>query len=59
MITRRHFLAGGAAALATPMLAACGRGPADAIDGGQLLTATDVHVADYPTVTAEIGRAHV
>lgn len=52
MITRRHFLAGSAAALATPMLAACGRGPAAASDGGQLLTATDVHVADYPTVTA-------
>ncbi|WMJ71123.1 TRAP transporter substrate-binding protein [Stenotrophomonas sp. 24(2023)] len=52
MITRRHFLAGSAAALATPMLAACGRGTGPAIAGGQLLTATDVHVADYPTVTA-------
>ena len=52
MITRRHFLAGGATALATPLLAACGRGPGPDAAGGQLLTATDVHVADYPTVTA-------
>ena len=52
MITRRNFLAGGAAALATPMLAACSRGPGGSVDGGALLTATDVHVADYPTVTA-------
>ena len=52
MITRRHFLAGGAAALATPMLAACGRGAAGDVDGSTPLTATDVHVADYPTLTA-------
>ena len=47
MITRRNFLAGGAAALATPMLAACGRRAAGDVDGSTLLTATDVHVADY------------
>ncbi|KAF1013281.1 MAG: Solute-binding protein [Stenotrophomonas maltophilia] len=52
MITRRTFLAGGAAALATPMLAACGGRSGVPTEGGQLLTATDVHVADYPTVTA-------
>lgn len=53
MITRRNFLVSGAAALATPMLAACGRGAgAGDVDGSTLLTATDVHVADYPTVTA-------
>ena len=40
MITRRNFLAGGAAALATPMLAACGRGPDGSVDGSTLLTAT-------------------
>jgi tripartite ATP-independent transporter DctP family solute receptor len=49
MITRRGFVAGGLGALVVPMLSACsGRGSA----AGQVLTATDVHVADYPTVAA-------
>ncbi|MBN6152859.1 TRAP transporter substrate-binding protein [Xanthomonas sp. AmX2] len=49
MITRRSFLGAGlAAAAASPLAAALAQG------GGQrrLLTATDVHVADYPTVEA-------
>lgn len=50
MITRRGLLGAGlGAALAAPL------GAASAITrvaGGQLLTATDVHVADYPTVEA-------
>jgi len=52
MITRRNFLATGIGALAAPMLAGCGRGDASSMVGGHVLTATDVHVADYPTVTA-------
>ncbi len=51
MITRRNFLATGIGALAAPMLAGCTRQQAP-VAGGHLLTATDVHVADYPTVTA-------
>ena len=35
-----------------PALAACSRSTGSAPAGAQLLTATDVHVADYPTVTA-------
>ncbi|MCW4455284.1 TRAP transporter substrate-binding protein [Flavobacterium sp. MXW15] len=51
MVTRRGFLAGGIAALSAPLLSACsGRDAAGA--GRHVLTATDVHVADYPTVTA-------
>lgn len=52
MITRRNFLATSLCSLAAPVLAGCGRQDAAAAAGGQLLTATDVHVADYPTVTA-------
>jgi hypothetical protein len=52
MITTTCFPVAWRAALATPMLAACGRGPPADVDGSTLLTATDVHVADHPTVTA-------
>ena len=52
MITRRSFLATGVGALSVPLLSACSRSAGDAPGGAQLLTATDVHVADYPTVTA-------
>ncbi|WP_305804781.1 TRAP transporter substrate-binding protein [Stenotrophomonas sp. YIM B06876] len=51
MITRRGFLTGSIGALAAPLLSACSPGGA-AAGGGHVLTATDVHVADYPTVTA-------
>ncbi len=51
MITRRNFLATSLGALAAPVLGGCSRSSETAA-GGQLLTATDVHVADYPTVTA-------
>jgi tripartite ATP-independent transporter DctP family solute receptor len=51
MITRRHFLATGVGALAAPLLAACS-GATSVPAGGRLLTASDVHVADYPTVQA-------
>ena len=51
MITRRNFLATSMGALAAPVLAGCSRS-GSAVAGGHLLTATDVHVADYPTVTA-------
>jgi tripartite ATP-independent transporter DctP family solute receptor len=56
MITRRGFLGAGLGTLAASALAACSRG-ATAIGGkdgagGHLLTASDVHVADYPTVLA-------
>ena len=52
MVTRRGFLTTSLGALAAPMLAACSAGGKGAVAGGQLLTASDVHVADYPTVTA-------
>ena len=52
MVTRRGFLKTGMGALAVPVLAACSGGGKGAASGSQLLTATDVHVADYPTVTA-------
>ncbi|MEG1678511.1 MAG: TRAP transporter substrate-binding protein [Stenotrophomonas sp.] len=52
MVTRRGFLKTGMGALAVPVLAACSGGGKGAAAGSQLLTATDVHVADYPTVTA-------
>lgn len=52
MFTRRSFLGTGLGALAVPALAACSRSTSNAPAGAQLLTATDVHVADYPTVTA-------
>ena len=52
MITRRNFLTTSLGALSAPLLAGCGRTGADLVPGGHLLTATDVHVADYPTVTA-------
>ena len=54
MTTRRQMLGGLGAACA---LAATGAG-LRAGDGGRLLTATDVHVKDYPTVLAVqwIGR---
>ena len=53
MISRRRFLTGGvgaacAASLSTASVMAAGSGAAD----GKLLTATDVHVSDYPTVEA-------
>lgn len=50
MITRRDFIgASVGAALAAPLGAAKAITP---VSGGQLLTATDVHVSDYPTVEA-------
>ena len=52
MITRRNFLGTSLGAMAAPLLAGCGRGGTAPVPGGHLLTATDVHVADYPTVTA-------
>ncbi|UYB52463.1 TRAP transporter substrate-binding protein [Xanthomonas sp. AM6] len=48
MITRRGFLGAGLAAAAAAPLGTL----AQVGGGGQLLTATDVHVADYPTVEA-------
>lgn len=51
MFTRRKFLATSVGALSAPLLSACSK-EAALPEGGQLLTATDVHVADYPTVTA-------
>jgi len=51
MITRRGFLGAGLGTLAASMLGACSRAGATAADS-TLLTASDVHVADYPTVTA-------
>ncbi|QNH14964.1 C4-dicarboxylate ABC transporter [Xanthomonas sp. SS] len=48
MITRRGFLGAGLAAAAAAPLGTL----AQAGGGSQLLTATDVHVADYPTVEA-------
>jgi tripartite ATP-independent transporter DctP family solute receptor len=52
MITRRSFLATSLGALSMPVLSACSRSGSTGPDGARLLTATDVHVADYPTVTA-------
>lgn len=52
MITRRSFLATSLGALSVPVLSACSGPGSSAPDGARLLTATDVHVADYPTVTA-------
>ncbi len=52
MITRRKFLATSVGALAAPALVGCSAGSGALPAGGHLLTATDVHVADYPTVTA-------
>lgn len=49
MMNRRRFLAAGVGAAATLPLAG-GRALAD--DGRRVLTATDVHVKDYPTVEA-------
>lgn len=46
MISRRRFIAGGVGAACTATL------PALADPQGKLLTATDVHVRDYPTVQA-------
>ena len=51
MITRRGFLATGIGALGASALAGCSGGDGAAA-GSRLLTATNVHVADYPTVTA-------
>lgn len=51
MITRRGFLSTSMGALAAPLLSACS-GARSSVGGGHVLTATDVHVADYPTVTA-------
>lgn len=50
MLSRRSFLAAGAAGLTLPLLGGCRA--ANRPVATQLLTATDVHVADYPTVTA-------
>ena len=47
MSTRRQLLAGGAALLGAALLPR-----AVAQDGTRVLTATDVHVKDYPTVAA-------
>ena len=52
MFTRRNFLAGGLGALGASALAACSGNGAQAPGAGRLLTASDVHVADYPTVNA-------
>ncbi|HWU76658.1 MAG TPA: TRAP transporter substrate-binding protein [Rhodanobacter sp.] len=58
MITRRGFLGAGLGTLAASMLGACtdgttaSVGPRDGSPGGTVLTASDVHVADYPTVIA-------
>lgn len=52
MITRRGFLATGLGALGASALAGCSGNGGGAAAGSRLLTATDVHVADYPTVTA-------
>ena len=52
MITRRSFLATGVGALGVPLLSACAPAAGVAAADARLLTATDVHVADYPTVTA-------
>jgi tripartite ATP-independent transporter DctP family solute receptor len=52
MITRRSFLATSLGALSVPVLSGCSRSSNDVPGGPRLLTATDVHVADYPTVTA-------
>jgi tripartite ATP-independent transporter DctP family solute receptor len=49
VIDRRRFLAGLGAAVATAALPAAARAAAGDV---QLLTATDVHVKDYPTVQA-------
>ena len=53
-LSRRRLLAGAGAACVLP-LAAAGRafaGPVPADGAGRVLTATDVHVSDYPTVEA-------
>ncbi|MFC3815138.1 TRAP transporter substrate-binding protein [Lysobacter sp. GCM10012299] len=50
MIERRRFLAGMAAACGASVLPALGAGRDDA--NVRILTATDVHVKDYPTVAA-------
>ena len=52
MIDRRSFLTTGLGALGASVLAGCSAGSDGAATGGRLLTASDVHVADYPTVTA-------
>ena len=57
MITRRGFLGAGLGTLAASALAACSNGASAGMGGkdsagGHLLTASDVHVANYPTVTA-------
>jgi len=50
VISRRHFLQGGLAAAAS---VGAGTGLARAVGGqAHVLTATDVHVSDYPTVEA-------
>lgn len=51
MVTRRKFLGAALGAGAAATLAACSRSP-QAGAGARLLTATDVHVKDYPTVQA-------
>lgn len=51
MITRRGFLGGAFGAGAATALAGCLRGGQPA-NGARLLTASDVHVKDYPTVEA-------
>ncbi|MCD9098546.1 TRAP transporter substrate-binding protein [Luteimonas fraxinea] len=48
MTTRRAFLAGLGAACAAPLIPSVSR----ADEANTVLTATDVHVADYPTVNA-------
>lgn len=51
MITRRRFLGAAFGAGAAATLAGCARSGQPA-DGTRLLTASDVHVKDYPTVAA-------
>lgn len=56
MITRRGFLTAGLGTLAAVTVGACSRGTSAAgsstANGSHVLTASDVHVADYPTVAA-------
>ena len=50
-MTRRNFLSAAIGAVSAATLAGCSRTPQSGA-GTRLLTATDVHVKDYPTVTA-------
>ena len=52
MISRRNFLTGGVGAACAASLSAIPLMATDTGAAGKLLTATDVHVSDYPTVEA-------